>query len=101
MLRDRKTQQQGEYELVLLEELVPQDHFLRAKSTNNQKPAKSYAACVSALSQAVFLCKKRLNCSSQQKLDTPTRIFRQPALRNCPCIVSASDIQENRQAAVR
>ena len=29
MLRDRKTQQQGEYELVLLEELVPQDHFLR------------------------------------------------------------------------
>ena len=29
MLRDRKTQQQGEYELVMLEELVPQDHFLR------------------------------------------------------------------------
>ena len=29
MLRDRKTQRQGEYELVLLEELVPQDHFLR------------------------------------------------------------------------
>ena len=29
MLRDRKTQQQGGYELVLLEELVPQDHFLR------------------------------------------------------------------------
>ena len=29
ILRDRKTQQQGEYELVLLEELVPQDHFLR------------------------------------------------------------------------
>ena len=40
-------------------------------------------------------------CSSQQKLDTPTRIFRQPALRNYPCIVSASDIQENRRAAVR
>lgn len=29
MLRDRKTQQQNEYEIVLLEELVPQDHFLR------------------------------------------------------------------------
>ena len=29
MLRERKTQQQGEYELVILEELVPQDHFLR------------------------------------------------------------------------
>ena len=29
MLRDRKTQRQGEYELVMLEELVPQDHFLR------------------------------------------------------------------------
>ena len=29
MLRDRKIQQQGEYELVMLEELVPQDHFLR------------------------------------------------------------------------
>ena len=29
MLRDRKTQQQGEYELVILEELVPQDHYLR------------------------------------------------------------------------
>ena len=29
MLRERKTQQQGEYELVMLEELVPQDHFLR------------------------------------------------------------------------
>ncbi len=29
MLRDRKTQQQGQYELVMLEELVPQDHFLR------------------------------------------------------------------------
>ena len=29
MLRDRKTQQQKEYEIVLLEELVPQDHFLR------------------------------------------------------------------------
>ena len=29
MLRGRKTQQQGEYELVMLEELVPQDHFLR------------------------------------------------------------------------
>ena len=29
MLRDRKTQRQGEYELVTLEELVPQDHFLR------------------------------------------------------------------------
>ena len=29
MLRDRKTQQQNEYEIVLLEELVSQDHFLR------------------------------------------------------------------------
>ena len=29
MLRERKTQQQGEYELVMPEELVPQDHFLR------------------------------------------------------------------------
>ena len=29
MLRDRRTQQQNEYEIVLLEELVPQDHFLR------------------------------------------------------------------------
>ena len=29
MLRDRKTQQQNEYEIVLLEELVPQDHLLR------------------------------------------------------------------------
>ena len=29
MLRDRKNQQQGQYELVMLEELVPQDHFLR------------------------------------------------------------------------
>lgn len=29
MLRDRKTQQQNEYEIVLLEEWVPQDHFLR------------------------------------------------------------------------
>ena len=29
MLRDRKVQQQGEYELVMLEELVPQDHLLR------------------------------------------------------------------------
>ena len=29
MPRDRKTQQQGKYELVMLEELVPQDHFLR------------------------------------------------------------------------
>ena len=29
MLRDRKTQQQNQYEIVLLEELVPQDHFLR------------------------------------------------------------------------
>ncbi len=29
MLRDRKTQQQNEYEIVLLDELVPQDHLLR------------------------------------------------------------------------
>lgn len=29
MLRERKTQRQGEYELVLLDELVPQEHFLR------------------------------------------------------------------------
>ena len=33
MLRDRKTQQQNEYEIVLLEELVPQDHFLRKVDT--------------------------------------------------------------------
>ena len=29
MLRDRKTEEQKQYELVLLDELVPQDHFLR------------------------------------------------------------------------
>lgn len=29
MLRDRKIQQQNEYEIVLLDELVPQDHLLR------------------------------------------------------------------------
>ena len=29
MLRDRKTQQQNEYEIVLLDDLVPQDHLLR------------------------------------------------------------------------
>ena len=29
MLRDRKAQQLGEYEPVMLEELVLQDHFLR------------------------------------------------------------------------
>jgi hypothetical protein len=29
MLRDRTTQQQNQYKIVLLEELVPQDHFLR------------------------------------------------------------------------
>ena len=33
MLRDRKTQQQDQYEIVLLEELVPQDHFLRKVDT--------------------------------------------------------------------
>ena len=32
MLRDRKTQQQEGYEIVLLEELVPQDHLLRKVS---------------------------------------------------------------------
>ena len=29
MPRDRKIQQQGKYELIMLEELVSQDHFLR------------------------------------------------------------------------
>ena len=29
MLRGRKTQQRNEYEIVLLEELIPEDHFLR------------------------------------------------------------------------
>lgn len=29
MLRDRKTMEQGQYEIVYMEDLVPQDHFLR------------------------------------------------------------------------
>ena len=39
-------------------------------------------------------------CSSQQKLDTPISIIRQPKARNYPCTASVSDIRENKPDAV-
>ena len=56
---------------------------------------------IQRFSKVPFLCKKTTQkCSSQQKLDTPISIIRQPKARNYPCTASASDIRENKPDAV-